>query len=89
LTCGQASTIIVAAPITLLPGALAACEAGNDVSFGSRLSLGPRGVCVGEDLLPWNDVAGQASAVEAPGRRSVRNAWVLMAMSDEMRRRSG
>jgi hypothetical protein len=41
----------------LLPQAMAAYQAGNDVRFGPKLSLSQKGVRVGKKLLLWPDVA--------------------------------
>jgi hypothetical protein len=41
----------------LLPQALVAYRAGDDVLFGPRLGLSQQGVRVGNRVLPWSDVA--------------------------------
>lgn len=79
----------------LLPPAIEAYRAGDEVAFGPRLGLSQQGVRVGEKLLPWADVAevqlGQDNRVtilqqgkrlpwKSIGSHRVGNPWVLKAL---------
>jgi hypothetical protein len=79
----------------LLPQALAAYRAGDDVPFGPRLGLSQQGVRVGDRVLPWSNVAkvdlsqDNAVTIRQKGRRmpwkrvngdKVANPMVLKAL---------
>ena len=86
----------------LLPQAIGAYRAGEDVAFGPRLGLSQQGVRVGEKLLPWSDVAkvnlnrDNAVTIQQKGKRlpwkqinshKVANPMVLKAMLSRIGRR--
>jgi hypothetical protein len=79
----------------LLPQAIDAYQAGDDVPFGPRLGLSQQGVRVGDRTLPWSDVAkvdlsrDNTVTIQQTGRRmpwkrvnghKVANPMVLKAM---------
>jgi hypothetical protein len=79
----------------LLPPAIEAYRAGDEVEFGPRLGLGQQGVRVSDKLLPWSDVAevrldqdnrvtilkqGKRLPWKFVGSDQVANPWVLKAL---------
>jgi hypothetical protein len=86
----------------LLPRAIAAYQAGDDVPFGPRLGLSQQGVRVGDRTLPWSDVAkvdlsrDNGVTIRQTGRRmpwkrvnghKVANPMVLKALLSRFGRR--